>query len=500
MSVENMEKAKENRLLWPPISDAVDTYLRRRASNADGYELTWRLVHVWEAIAATLSAAAVTRLREEPKFEPLYRRAREYYHGRFWDPIAQGFNRSQSGLDGSATRRIDVLWDISNGDVSSSRFLTSLQSFLLAKEIDLSPLVKEWERICEVPDETKASGKFAVREALRHVNTFRNRFAHVPFPYDVLRDVSDAYARVTEQLFSFAPAPFSSFTQDESLESPLCGSILWKDRAMRGGENFRTVSEWPAGYGFSYPPIAKKSSPAESWSASPFVHVDSMLRPYVMTRLTSITSGTWEFTRFRAEASSVIAIQNAEAVADLPAPTQAEYSTPQDAADRAEAKEIEETVQAQAPSSATLAQDEPSSFDEALRFVRNEDFEPAIRYFQRYVEARPAYHIGWLRLGHAQRELAMRRRFADPEGAATLFDSAIESLSQATGHVERNRKAQALYERSKAYYHRGNFLSQHEDLGSASKDASEACDLSPDTSYESWREYVTNHAVALDAS
>lgn len=62
-AITNLERANETNLLWPPIAEAVDAYLKRKDGNADGYERTWRLVHIWEAVTLTLGAAAATRVR-----------------------------------------------------------------------------------------------------------------------------------------------------------------------------------------------------------------------------------------------------------------------------------------------------------------------------------------------------------------------------------------------------------------------------------------------------
>lgn len=496
MSVDNLESAKENRLLWPPISDAVDTYLRRKTAGAEGYELTWRLVHVWESIATTLAAASATRLRDMPDLAPLYRRAREQYHGRFWDPIARGFKRAPSAFDGSATRRLDVISSLASADVDGSLFLASLKSFMLSPSIDLSPLVETWTRVCDVPSATRQSAPLEVREAMRHVNTFRNRFAHVPFPYDLMDALAGALENVTEQMFSIPPQPHCLLTNDATPESPLCGAVLWKDRAMRGGDNFRLRTPARDTCDFCYPPVPKRGQQQEIWSSTPFICVDAMVRPYVMTRLTPESDGTWEFTRFRAETSSVFTKEDSSWLAALPQPTQAEYETPQDVADRAEAIAMAPAAVSQVDgpmSPASTALVEPASFDEALRFVRNEEFEPAIRYFKRYVEARPDYHIGWLRLGHAQRELAMRRRVTNPEDALKLLDEALDSLGRAGGHVDPSRRGQAFYEKSKANYHRGRIGMDVKYIAQASEDAKQASELAADPAYESWRDYILRH-------
>lgn len=187
------------------------TFIRRRSAEADGYELTWRLIHVWEAVATVLTGAITSRLRTLLGSDEAYLRCREHLHGRTWDPLSRTFNRSQGALDGSATRRLDILWDLDNIDTNGSRFIDSSKRFMQSGGLPLRSLVSSWKQICDVPPEVTASDEFTVREVFRHVNTFRNRFAHVPFPYDEMAKVSDTLAEVTEQLFSVEPRPWQSF-------------------------------------------------------------------------------------------------------------------------------------------------------------------------------------------------------------------------------------------------------------------------------------------------
>jgi len=72
----NLEAASNGGFLWPSISDALDTFLRRRHNNADPYERVWRLIHLWEATAITLSLAAMARLIGDTDCAAVLRRQR----------------------------------------------------------------------------------------------------------------------------------------------------------------------------------------------------------------------------------------------------------------------------------------------------------------------------------------------------------------------------------------------------------------------------------------
>lgn len=494
----NVEKANENNLLWPPIADALDTFLKRRTSGGEGYEKTWRLIHVWEAIVTTLSELGMARLREEDTdyTKQIYRKCREHLYGRSWDLISKSFNTYQGALDGSAMRRLDILMELSSNEASqmNSPFLKSLYKFLISPSIDLSYLIAAWARVCEVPDDSRNSGKNQVRNAMKQVNTFRNRFAHVPFPYDGLDEIADALENVTEQLFSIEPMPWQIFP-DERIESPLTGAIHWKDRYLRGNMPFKAES-YTSNPVCVFPAKKKKVSTAESWNCQPFIYIDSMVRPYILTRLLSHSSGRWEFTRFRAEANSVIQKDEPGWLEILPIPIEAEYRTAESSTeDKQEADLIATLSNASENSRSEITETRSTNeFEEALRQIRNSEYEPAIDYFSRLVEARPEYHVGWLRLGHAQRELAVRMRVNNPEKAKNLFAESTESLTKASSHLDPNRGAQALYECSKTYYHWGRFINNYDYLGKALENAETAYALSPDTSYETWIDYLKRNA------
>jgi tetratricopeptide (TPR) repeat protein len=491
-SVESIDRANQGNLLWPPIADAVDTFLKRRASKADAYERIWRLIHVWEAISITLVGAGVARIRCMPEHAVLFLRCREHLHGRTWNSVTRSFEYYQGALDGSALARLNILHELSTTDTTSSSFLTALKAFLNTECISVSNLVQAWARICDVPDQAAQAAAIAPRAAMRLLNEFRNRIAHVPFPYDGLDELANAVEELSEQLFNIEPPPWQGF-RDERLESPMCGSLLWRDRVLYGSAH-RANQEAADGLQFSYPTSRKTTDKKENWAAEPFALVDSMLRPFVLTRLRAQATGVWEFTRFRAEANAVIYHEAPTWQANVPPPAESEYTTPEAEKEQAEEREIV------ASASSSVNEDHvpekqaaANEFEQALRFIRNEDYAPAIEYFARLVATRPDYHIGWLRLGHAQRELAMRLRITDAVHARELFDKSIDSLGHAGEHAHPDRRAHALYERSKAYFQRGRFTESSEDYESALLNAHEAHKIQADAIYDSWIAYLKSH-------
>lgn len=496
--LDNIEKANENNFLWVPIADAVDTFLKRRAGGCEGYERTWRLIHVWEAISTTLSNVSVARLRDIDSEKQLYRKCREHLYGRSWNAMSKSFDKYQGALDGSAVRRLEILTAISNDESTDSLFLSSLRTFLRSPSINLSRLVLAWARVCEVPDDVQASENTQVRDAMRHINGFRNRFAHIPFPYDGLDEIADALEEVTEQLFTIDPKPWQSFP-DERLESPLMGAIHWRDRFLRGSMHFRSPNQ-NEGISCVFPAIPKKNILPEIWNCQPFIFIDSMIRPHILTRLLSQSAGRWEYTRFRAEANSVIQKEEPQWLSLLPTPTELEYQTVESVNEDNEEAKLVATL-----THSTEVGDLPASietrsvndFEEALRQIRNEEYEPAINYFAKLVNIRPEYHVGWLRLGHAQREFAVRIQVSNPEQAKKLFSESIKSLTTAANHIDSNRIAQALYERSKANYHWGRLTGDEAILRQSLDDVEQAYTIVDDTTYVSWIDYLKRNVSSV---
>lgn len=485
----NIEKSAAYNTLWPPIADALSTYIRRRSAGADGYELTWRLIHVWEATTAVLSGAVTTRLRDlGTEGSGAYLTCREHLHGRTLDPLSKTFKNSQGALDGSANRRLELLLSVDSLDKVESAFLQSVKQFLQSKGVDLRPLVTSWQQICDVPPDA-SNQNLRVYDVFKHVNTFRNRFAHVPFPYDEVAKVAETLALVTEQLFTIEPFPWQIFS-DGRLHSPLHGAIVYRSRKLIGSlpptETTHQATE-PEEPHFLFPGTTTKNDQheAEMWMSRPFLFVDSMFRPSVLTRLISEANGVWEYTRFLAERNSVVRQERHSYLASLPVPSSVDYPPSPDEQEDEAQEALEKAALDTAPSS-PAASNRDQDFERALRDIANEEYEPAIKFFQDLVEKRPDYHIAWLRLGYALREHAMRIRFSEPEAAKLLFDRSIDALTRATQHRSLAWEAQALYERSKSRYHT-------EDLAQALQDAQAAYAKTKEPKYQSWITYVSQH-------
>src|SRR5690606_2481751 len=214
-------------------------------------------------------------------------------------------------LDGVMNRWIDVLTLFSRKEVvRDDLFLAPLYTFLTTPEVDLCHLASAWKQTCDVSPEFMAD-KVSPLKAMRCVNSFRNRFAHVPFPHDQIVSVSRALTALTDDLFAIEPVP-------RRPGSVLSGAIRYLDACIHGTRLTRGVSasEGEPAYEFS-----NSQKESDHWSAVPFAFVDEAFRPYVLTRVVDTDQGTLEFTRFRAETRPVIEKEEMSWLSSFPRPS-----------------------------------------------------------------------------------------------------------------------------------------------------------------------------------
>ena len=179
---------------------------------------------------------------------------------------------------------------------------------------------------------------------------------------------------------------------------------------------------------------------------------------------------------------------NGGIVARLPEPTKAEYA----------AKEEEPVIPVSAPIIVPTAPDQTPvspkpalTMSDAIEAIRSEDYEPAIDFFSTLTQQRSNYHIGWLRLGYARREWAVRRAPDDRPSAIALLKSAVNDLNKATQHVDAEYQALAWYERSKAWHHLARLEPESgQNRKNCLEDAEKAFALSDEKKFLTWLEHV----------
>lgn len=342
----------------------------------------------------------------------------------------------------------------------------------------MTSLISSWSKACDVPPDYRRD-KVEVRTAIRYVNSFRNRLAHVPFPHDPLGEVADALESATEQLFSIAPVP--SCHEKGGQSSPLTGAFRINRCFLRGGQ----MDSLPEGHSdqiqFIFP-CRKRSDDNEVWSGKAMLHLDSMMRPHILTRVKG--HDVCEYTRFRAEANAVIVQVDGGIVLRLPEPAKAEYVVPEEVV---EVPSLTRVV----PGGSQPPVSEPLSMSDAIEAIRSEDYDTAIKFFEALTREKPNYHIGWLRLGYARREKAVRLAPNEPTTAIEILTEAVESLSRAAEHVDPAYQALALYERSKSRYHLARLKPEDDEIRQAClADAKEASSISDEKKFFTWSEHV----------
>jgi hypothetical protein len=470
-------RALRQQMLWPSIHAAVDVYQRRRASAADHYELIWRLIHICECAIITLAAAAISQLREMGKTQE-YLKLRERCYGTTWNTTEASLEKSQGALDGSIDKWIEIVQYIGSFPAHASKFLHALQTFLVGPagesaeryQIDLAPLARAWSRACEVPPSVLPE-KVSVKNAFQAINSFRNRFAHVPFPYDQLQDINRELETCTFGIFEVPPTAAND-------ESPLSGFFAVKESILQGSVYRNTPDDWRGVDHESF--VWGRKGEQEIWHARPFVFLDKMMRPYLLSRLKN-EAGSWEYTRYLAEANAVYTISSPELLKLLPRPDENDYQKEEPPPEGIASAQDAEPPAARSPI---------NNREAAFAAARQRDFEPAIEFWKGEVEQRPYYHSGWQRLGFAQREHGVELMDAEPEKAERLLRESIQSFSRAANHNESQYEAEAYYNRSKAHWRLWRLTDDPKEFVSSLRDAQTAVDRSYDHRFVSWSEFL----------
>ena len=467
--------------LWPSIHSAVEVLHRCTVAKAGAYELIWRLIHIWEATVITLASAGATRLKSEDVDSDAFRGARERLFGMALDDAGQVVKTGPGALDGSIDQWIEILNQIAKLPLrSEDQFLGRLQRFLTTTgaeqsqkaSVNLDPLVRSWGAACDVTG--IRSEPVPALEAMKAINTFRNRFAHVPFPYDQVDNLHIALESATSELFAIS-------TGGAGPDSPLNGTFVASGAGSKGGA-FGTIVDQDSGREPRFAVGGKKWLPSEIWGASPFLESDEMMRWYLLTRLKN-SEGVWEYTRYLAESNAVIERNDPDLLDVLRRPTNDEYPDLDSEADGLSDVPDSPPTERQA------------SMATALTALRDRKFSQAIPLLREYLEHRPDYHIGWSRLGYCLREQAVE------EASAGNVDKSLKMLAKAefaftTAHDHRDLyyQADALYQRSKTHW-RTWMVARGDERGSgelekAMSDARAATDAWDDSKFASWLEFL----------
>jgi len=127
-AIPHLEAASNGGFLWPSLSDALDTFLRRRHNNADPYERAWRLIHLWEAAEISLSLAAMARLIGDVNSSAILQRQREFFYGKTWDQVTGSFKSMQGAAGSAIDQWINILDEVAKAADLPGPFLSALKS------------------------------------------------------------------------------------------------------------------------------------------------------------------------------------------------------------------------------------------------------------------------------------------------------------------------------------------------------------------------------------
>ena len=105
-------------------------------------------------------------------------------------------------------------------------------------------------------------------------------------------------------------------------ESILSGSLALKDSILRGAGYRDTPDTWQAVEHETF--VWGKKGDLEFWDARPFIFLDKMMRPYLLSRLKN-EAGSWEYTRYLAEANAVYSVSDPDLLKLLPRPEESDY-------------------------------------------------------------------------------------------------------------------------------------------------------------------------------
>jgi hypothetical protein len=323
-------------------------------------------------------------------------------------------------------------------------------------------------------------GRVSVKDALQAINSFRNRFAHVPFPYDQWQDVCRELEVCTFRLFEIPPSACND-------ESPLSGSFAIKDSLLRGRGYRHTPETWQSVERETF--VWGKANDQEFWNAQPFILLDRMMRPYLLTRLKN-EAGSWEYIRYLAEANAVYSISNPDLLKLLPRPEEADYRVEKE---EDAGENPGNALPVVAPAEAPLPNAAPqpiTSREHAFAAARERNFEPAIQFWKDEVVTRPYFHSGWQRLGFAQREYGVDLMDSNVEVAEQFLRHSVESFTKATSHSDPQYAAEAFYNRSKSHWRLWRLNQDPEQFKSALNDSESAVSCFYDTRFLSWDEFL----------
>lgn len=509
--------AKTNHRLWGPISQAFDVYRRSSYGGKNtNYEQLWRLVQLHEAVLGVLTALSVSRLvsifsnlNDDQK-----RTAVELLFGEQFFDAGNSGDLQIISLSKGTEEKVVFLQKVKNLD--SDPFFAALKSYLdeIVQEPKSKSAVEQIGNLKIMQEE-----KIPRLSLFRGIMFVRNKVAHVPLPSDVAKILLQALEVDVAILFGCKNVRISEIDH-KYFPDVLKGSIQFHN-SVQTGMDHRVADS------FQKNAIALWSSQDKvlSWSINPFLLVGDQLKTWVLARInepletvdqndlqhlpTNIEFASSsnnihfraqaEYHRYAAEHRSVD-VKNC--FFDSSVTAFLEFSDEL----RAKAQSKEDSLIANpnvVDNDNIYAEHIPSlreTRDQAYYFSRIGDYAKADAAFDDVYKKSEEESSPWeynesTRLIHGLVNLSLARdQSQEPQIRMIQLDKAIKLFQEASKHRDPQVGARAIYENSKAYYHKWKLLDLKDAkhvFDNALSLADEALHLAADQQYQSWKSFLS---------
>lgn len=507
--------------IWTPVANALEAYKRRLLRDIGAtYEHIWRLIHIHEALVATLGASLVTRLLQEwqndSKNQGRLNRLRSMITGLpETDENAVAQPVSESCFSGSIKAWIDVLQVFGKSEgLPDCNYCQSLAAYLSHK-VPEKPLyfLEAWKRVAQVPS---AYCDILPRvQRFDAINALRNKLAHVPLPERILSDLHKGLR--VEVLSSLSPKydPDKDSMTDElritQWHQPLCGRILTRDLYLTGSDYGRCNEPPNDGgeYTWLQPMPSSESNAIEPWKCDPFLKVDGECKVSLLFRIPDLElfgeSVPGEYHRFAAEIEPVqrnsVPTTVLKPWISQPAISKETITLPEISGDEASTVGAHfETGEKETPSPQETIESTIDTCEspDQLRTIAEtafgqREYGVAVKAFKALADKNISakYNdVAKSKHGAALWRFALSEENLTQEVRIEYIKQSIQLLKQATQHVDPRYQARAYYEMSKASYHLWELTSEDVQLQCASKHAQTAVKTDYESAYVTWLERI----------
>lgn len=498
--------------LWTPIANALDAYKRRVAiePGAD-YEHIWRLIHIQEALAVTLTSLMVTRLATVPEVgQDNLNSVREALTGLKQvngsdDDIEDA---EQSPWSGSIGSWIELLRRFGREPlVSGDPFLDDLSAYLTSTPDRELAFASEWAKIAPVAA-TFRDAKLDRVGRLGAINSFRNKLAHVPIAQRLLSDLHsglrvETFDGLTDQFDPSKHAAKLDFSATK-FRTPLTGVLLRGRTFITGASEVGIDDSISDSTGPAQARFLKAGEPI-SWPVAPFFRIDGEAKAALLFQVSDLAREpgaadySGEYHRFAAEADPVQyqLIPSSEVSFWIPRPPVSKPSEASDVPAIATSGDCAEQLIKRSGSvdnvnvGGSLAEKIRTNAEEA---VQRRDNSEAAKHFDELKATGDTLvynDVARMKHGSALWRAAESPGFPQSERTAELRRAA-DILLEAERHRDSKYSARAAYEGSKALWHLWRATNDPVVIERSLEAANRAVQKSPYEAFVSWQARVAS--------